>query len=158
MKEVKELIRSFSYGFSGIGKAVKSERNFRIHIIAMLTIVIFNGMARLPALSWAIEILCCMVVMSLELMNTALENACNAVTRAQNPWIHVAKDAAAGGVLVSAMGSVVVALLVFLSEESYRINVVTYIREHLWVITCLAIFAIAAAMFVFLPCRKKERE
>lgn len=159
MKEVKDLIQSFHYAISGVGKAIRNERNFRIHIIALLTITMFNLMAGFTATHWAIELLCCMVVMSLELVNTAVEKACNAVTLEENSVIGFAKDAAAGAVFVSAMGSVVIALLVFFSDENYGNNVLAFFRSHIWALPGLILFIMAAAGFVFLPCRtKKERK
>ena len=159
MKEVKDLILSFAYAFSGIGKAIRNERNFRIHIVALLTVTIFNLMAGFSALHWAVELLCCMVVMSLELVNTAVEKACNAVTREDSPLIGFSKDAAAGAVLVSAIGSVVIAFLVFFSDKSYGENVLVFFMSHSVALPGLILFIIAAAAFVFLPCsKKKERK
>lgn len=158
MKEVKDLILAFRYAIFGIGKAMKKERNFRIHMVALLTILIFNSIASFSALHWALELLCCMIVISLELMNTAVEKVCDAVTREVSPLIRYAKDAAAGAVFVSAVGSVVIAFLVFFSDESYGNNVLTYFKHHSLALPGLILFIIAAAAFVFLPCRnKKER-
>lgn len=156
MKEVKDLIGSFGYAISGVGKAIRNERNFRIHIIALLTIIMFDLMAGFSPVHWAIELLCCMVVMSLELVNTAVEKACNAVTREDSPLICFAKDAAAGAVFVSAVGSVVIAFLLFFSDENYGDRVLAFFRSYIWALPGLILFIIAAAAFVFLPCRKKK--
>lgn len=156
MKEVRDLIQSFRCAIFGVGKAIRSERNFRIHIIALLTITMFNLMAGFSATHWAIELLCAMVVISLELVNTAVEKACNAITGEESYLIGFAKDAAAGAVFVSAMGSVAIAFLVFFSEESYGNHVLAFFNSHIWALPGLILFIIAAAAFVFLPCRKKK--
>ena len=54
-----------------------------------------------------------MAVISLEMVNSALERICDGITKERKPWIRDAKDAAAGAVLTSAIGSVIVALVIF---------------------------------------------
>lgn len=70
MKELHRLALSFLYALRGIGYAVKTQRNFRIHLTALMVVVVFNTMAQLSATHWCIELLCCMVVISMELVNT----------------------------------------------------------------------------------------
>ena len=116
MKELRKLGRSFSYAAKGIGWAVRTQRNMRIHLTALVLVVVFGFVEGLRPTHWCLELLCCMAVISLELMNSALESACDAITREKNPQIGRAKDAAAGAVLVAAFGSVVVALVILLGS------------------------------------------
>ena len=125
MKELRKLGRSFSYAAKGIGWAVRTQRNMRIHLTALVLVVVFGFVEGLRPTHWCLELLCCMAVISLELMNSALESACDAITREKNPLIGRAKDAAAGAVLVAAFGSVVVALVILLGSGYWET-----VREH----------------------------
>ena len=158
MKEVKALIRSFAYAIKGICWGIRTQRNLRIHLVALLVICLFNTLAGFSPIHWAVELLCCMVVIAMELINSALEAACDAVTERHSAIIGHAKDAAAGAVLVSAIGSVAVALLIFFSEEQYGKNVLAFFTAHIWALPGLIILAVLAALFVFLPAVKQERE
>lgn len=87
MKELRKLGRSFSYAAKGIGWAVRTQRNMRIHLTALVLVVVFGFVEGLRPTHWCLELLCCMAVISMELMNSALESACDAITREKNPQI-----------------------------------------------------------------------
>ena len=156
MKELRKLGRSFSYAAKGIGWAVRTQRNMRIHLTALVLVVIFGFVEGLRPTHWCLELLCCMTVISLELMNSALESACDAITREKNPLIGRAKDAAAGAVLVAAFGSVVVALVILLGS-GYWETVREHVKAHWWLLPVLALIAGLGAAFVFLPCRLSKK-
>lgn len=149
-EQIWALLRSFGYAFCGIGYGIKTQRNLRIHLVALLTVVVFNTMAQLSVTHWCIELLCCMVVISLELANTALESACDRFSE-YHPFIGHAKDAAAGAVLVSAIGSAVIAVLIFFADSDYRFHVVQILHLHVWVKYAILAGSIPAALFIFLP-------
>ena len=77
MNEPKKLLRSFGYGAKGILYGIRTQRNLRIHLCALVTVIWFDGMAGFSLEHWCLELLCCMAVISLELMNTALEALCD---------------------------------------------------------------------------------
>ncbi len=145
------LIRSFGYALRGIGYAVRTQQNLRIHLVALIVVVLFNAMAGLSVTHWCIEILCCMLVIALELVNTALEAACDKMTRQRCPQIGHAKDAAAGAVLVAAIGSVVIAVLIFYQGGPYQSHVSKFLRLYSWVKWMLPAGAAGALAFIFLP-------
>ena len=65
---------------------------------------------------WLFVIGCCMLVLSLELLNTAIENICNLLSKDFNPFIKIIKDTAAAAVLVTAIGSVIIGAVIFLPK------------------------------------------
>lgn len=162
MKELHRLALSFLYALRGIGYAVKTQRNFRIHLTALMVVVVFNTMAQLSATHWCIELLCCMVVISMELVNTALESACDKISTKQHALLGHAKDAAAGAVLVSAIGSVVIAFLIFFygNGNAYYLNTMIYFQrpEYAWVKCALLAGLAAALLFIFLPSILQKRK
>ncbi len=106
-------LRSFGYAFAGIATLIVSQPNARIHAVA--TVVVFAGalLLGLSRIEWCVIILTVAAVWAAEAMNTALEYLADSATPEFHPLVKKAKDVAAGGVLVTALGSVIVGLLVF---------------------------------------------
>ncbi len=158
MKELHRLLCSFCYAFRGIGYGIRSQRNLRIHLVALVTVIVFNAMAGLSVTHWCIELLCCMLVISLELVNTALEAACDRVSTERNPLLGHAKDAAAGAVLVSAFGSVAIALLIFFYGGPYYSHVTQILQRETWVKYALLASVLAELAFIFLPSMLQQQK
>ena len=153
MEEGKKLLCSFGYAFRGIGWAIRTQRNLRIHLVATAYVLLFAWMMNLSAVHLCLELQCCMLVISLELVNSALERICDGITREQRPWIRDAKDAAAGAVLIAAIGSVVLALIIFF-HGGYHSQLQKTLAEYpLSWITAILMIPIGGT-FVFLPTKK----
>lgn len=152
-RELRALARSFGFALRGICYGIRTQRNLRIHVVALLTVVIFNRIAQLSVIHWCVELLCCMLVISLELVNTALEAACDKFSTERHPLIGHAKDAAAGAVLIAAIGAVVIALLIYFYGGDYPEHTKAFFAAHGhgWVKPSLLVGYILAAGFVFLP-------
>jgi diacylglycerol kinase (ATP) len=102
---------SFQYAGNGLTYALRTQRNFRIHSLASLMVLLLAGLLRLPAVEWAILGLTCGAVLTLELINTALEAVVDlTVQQTYHELAKVAKDCAAAAVLVAALVAVWVAL------------------------------------------------
>lgn len=108
------IIKSFGFAWAGIRYAFATQVHFRFHCLAMVLAVglgFFFGVSRLE---WLAIILCIVLVLSAELFNTAIESVVDLVSPAYHQLAKVAKDTAAGAVLVLAIGSAIVGLLIFL--------------------------------------------
>ncbi len=106
-------LRSFGYAFSGIRTLIMSQPNARIHAAATVIVMAGAFILGLSRLEWCVIILAVAAVWAAEALNTALEYLADAASPEFHPLVKKAKDVAAGGVLVTALGSVVVGLLVF---------------------------------------------
>ena len=115
-------MRSFYYAFRGLANAVRSEFNMRIHVVAAVLVAIAGFYFKIAAVEWGMIVLCICAVISLELINTAIEKLCNHVTAEIHPAIKQIKDIAAAAVLVAAAASVVVALIIFLPKLISLVN------------------------------------
>lgn len=103
---LRALCRSFYWAGRGIWRAMGTGRNLRIHLVAACYLTGLGLLAALDGTRWAALLLCFGAVISAELLNTALEQICDALHPQQHPKIGAAKDAAAGAVLVLALASV----------------------------------------------------
>ena len=110
---MKKLINSFKYAIQGIKSGIKSERNLKIHIIIMMLVIIAGIILKISKTEMIICILLSGLVISLELVNTAIENVVDLVTMEQNPKAKKAKDVSAGAVLISAIASAVIGIIIF---------------------------------------------
>jgi len=112
------LIKAFQHALNGIGHFVMHDRNGRIHIAAAVLVVTAGFYCKVSMNEWAILLLCIGLVISLEMLNHALEKLCNLVHPAQHPLIKTAKDVAAAAVLWSAVISAIIGLLIFIPKLS----------------------------------------
>ena len=108
---------SFYHAFEGIFNAVRREAHLRFHIMIAVLISIFAYFYKISVMEWAILILTIGAVISAELLNTALEQAVNTATSEILPTAKLAKDAAAGAVLVLAVISLIVGICLFGNGE-----------------------------------------
>jgi diacylglycerol kinase (ATP) len=111
---VSKRIKSVRYALDGVYDLVKNQPNARIHLLATLIVVCAGNYFQLKPGEWLAIIGCITLVISMEAMNTALEYLTDLVSPEYHPLAGKAKDAAAAAVLISAVGAVVIGLVVFM--------------------------------------------
>lgn len=111
-----KLTFSFKYAFEGIITTIKEERNMFIHFLIAIIVVITGIYVRLSLNEWLICLLLFALVFSLELINTAIENTVDLVTTKKNKKAKLAKDAAAGAVLIAAIFASIIGIIIFLPK------------------------------------------
>ncbi|SFL81430.1 diacylglycerol kinase (ATP) [Gracilibacillus orientalis] len=104
------------YALKGLKVAILTERNINIHIIAAMIVFVAGLLYSISMIEWAILSLTVGAVISMEMMNTALERALDHLEPEHRPAIGVAKDMAAGAVLVTAIVAILVAILIFMPK------------------------------------------
>ena len=107
------LLESFRFAWAGIIQTAKSERNFKIELCCAVFALIASAVLGLSPLEWSIIIVMIVIVLTLELANSALESLTDLSSPDQHPLAKQAKDAMAGAVLLAAIGSVVIGLIIF---------------------------------------------
>jgi diacylglycerol kinase (ATP) len=105
-------LHSFRYAIHGLALMLRSQHNAWLHAFASVCILTMGGLFRLNDGEWCWIILAIMAVWTAEALNTALEFLADAATPEFHPLVKCAKDVAAGGVLIAALGSVAIGLLV----------------------------------------------
>ncbi len=110
---ITKRLRSFIFAFKGIGTVLQTQPNFRIHL-AIATIVLITGiLIQLTMTEWCIIVVAISLVLSLEMINTALEFLVDLVSPQYAEKAGKVKDLAAGAVLISAIGAAIVGILIF---------------------------------------------
>ena len=105
-------LQSFRYAARGVRLMLRSQHNAWLHAVASCGVLIVGGLCVLSAREWCWIVLAIMSVWTAEALNTALECLADVASPEFHPLVGRAKDVAAGGVLISACGSVVIGLLV----------------------------------------------
>ena len=109
------LVLSFKYAWAGVSYAFSTQRNFRIHTIIGTLAVSLGLFLNISAVEMAIITLTCAIVMVLELLNTAIEAVVDlTVKQTYHELAKIAKDCAAGAVLLSAISALIVAVWILL--------------------------------------------
>ncbi len=107
------LIKSFGYAFQGIYFAFKYNRNIRIHFAAAILVIIASIILKVNAFEMGILGIMILLVICTEMINTAIEEVVNLLVNEHRKEAKIAKDVSAGMVLLTAMGSVIVGILIF---------------------------------------------
>ena len=134
------LLESFNFAFEGIIHVLRTQRNMRIHFLAaaaVLVVAFATGVRRLELIALLLAIA---FVLIAEMINTAIEAAIDVATTAFDPLAKLAKDIAAGAVLIATANAVAVGYLVFagkISDPSSR--VIDRIREADATLTLIAL-------------------
>ena len=108
------LAAAFRWAGAGVVCAFATQRNMKIHGAVALGALILAALLQLPPLQWAIIVGCIVVVFAAECVNTALEAAVDLVTDEYASLARIAKDCAAGAVLICAIGAVIIGLLIYI--------------------------------------------
>lgn len=110
---MRSFFRAFLYAGQGIAAAVKTQRNLRFHMAAAVYVTAFSFFYELKRAEYVLLMLTFSSVISAELINTAVEAAVDLCSPEQHRLAKLAKDAAAGAVLVTAFFAVIVGVLLF---------------------------------------------
>lgn len=128
--KIRKLVDSFNYAIEGIIYAVRTQRNMRIHMTAallVLTACFFYDLSKVELLILAITIT---MVLAAELINTAVESAIDATTNYYHPLAKIAKNTAAGAVLVTAINAAIVGYIIFWDKlTDITFSVITKIKQ-----------------------------
>ena len=137
------LLDSFNYAFEGIIHVLRTQRNLRIHFLAAVLVfgaAVAVGVSRLQLIALVIAIAFVLVA---EMLNTAIEGVIDVSTTSFDPNAKLAKDIAAGAVLIASITAVAVGFLVFSSAVGQRsTHVLNRVRDAPADITLVALFLV----------------
>jgi undecaprenol kinase len=108
----RKFLKSFSYAFQGIITA-SQQQNMKFHLVSAFIVLTAAILTKLSIVEWAILCIVIGVMFSLEMINTSIEAVVDLASPEFHPLAKVAKDVAAGAVLVFAVFSVIIGVLIF---------------------------------------------
>jgi diacylglycerol kinase len=109
--------KSFYFAFKGIADLFSGRHtNAIVHLLAVVTVCITGYFFKINTFEWIVIVLCFIAVISLEAVNSAIEYVVDIVSPEYHPLAEKAKDMAAAAVLLAAIGTVVIAAIIFLPK------------------------------------------
>jgi diacylglycerol kinase len=113
---ITSVILSFGPALTGLGWALKTQRNLQVHAVATFAVLMFGLGLKIALWEWCAVALATGLVWAAELLNTAIEVLADRVSREREEPIRRVKDAAAAGVLLAATAAFTLGLIVFLPK------------------------------------------
>lgn len=111
--KVRKLIDSFNYAVSGVIYTLKTQRNMRIHYTAAILVLFLSLFLNFTRIELLLLFFTISLVIIAEMINTAIEKTIDIYTKGYHPLAEIAKNVAAGSVLIAAINAIIVAYLLF---------------------------------------------
>lgn len=121
MNLIIKIGHSFRYAARGILFCVRHETNMRIHIIVLLPVLFFSQFYNLTKAEFVTLLITCVLVISTEMINTAIEVIIDKVSPKYSALAKVGKDVAAGAVFVTSFMAVIVGVVLFWDIETFKL-------------------------------------
>ena len=110
------MAKSFANAYAGMAYSARTQRNVKIHLAAAALVLVASAIFRVSLTELAVLILCIVVVLVAEMLNTALECAVDLVTTEYHPLAKIAKDVSAGALFVASIGVAGVGGVIFVPK------------------------------------------
>ncbi len=142
---MKAFIKGFGYAFKGIAYGIVNERNFRFHIsifVYMMFFLLRYDFFEVNKTEFALLLMMSSLVMAGELINSGIENAANAATLEKNNFVKIAKDTAAGGVLVLSIFSVIIGIVILYQPLAFEQLFAYFINNPAYIVALVISLAV----------------
>lgn len=106
------FFKSFTYAIKGIQLSLK-QRNMKVLVASAFIAIVFGFFFNITSSEWCVVLICIGIVISLEIINTAIENFVDLVEPNHHPKAGAIKDLAAGAVLIFSIISALVGIIIF---------------------------------------------
>ena len=144
---ITKFVKSMGYAVKGIFTGIKEERNVRIDIVAAFYVMLFSKFYDFTLTQKVIIVFICFNVIAFELMNTAVERAVDKPDKEHYMQAGEAKDTAAGGVLLAAIGAAIAGIMLFWNVEVFK-EIFAYFAGKPIMAVCLAVTFFASYKFI----------
>ncbi len=142
-----KVLKGFKFAYKGIVYCIEHERNMRVHIVATILVLIFSSFFNLSCERYVLLFLTISMVISAEMINTAIERLVDLSTKRYNVLAKISKDVAAGAVLVCAVFAVVIGIFIFWDLNGFM-NIYNFFSGHILIF--LLFILMLYEMFVFI--------
>jgi diacylglycerol kinase (ATP) len=145
----RSLLWSFDYAIQGIVYALRTQRNMRLHALAAIVVLVAALFFRIGGLELVALLFAISLVFIAELANTSLEAVVDLAIETYEPMAKIAKDVAAGGVLIASLNAVAVGYVVFFARLTpVAETLMTQIRSSSPALTLIALALTALTVLV----------
>lgn len=151
-EKARSLARSFKCAGRGVAFCVKNERNMRIHLTVAAYVLVFSAFYEFSAAQYALLILVICSVISTEGVNTAIEAVVNMGAPHYDSLARIAKDAAAGAVLVCAAGAAIIGCIFYI-RLAVLVRIFAFFAGSPLMTAVFVVSLAAAAVFIRWPRR-----
>ena len=107
------LHKSFGYAFEGLHYAWSGDQNLRVHFVAALIVLLAAFYFRISAFETSLVVVMIVLVITAEMINTAIEKMTDLITKEHRQEAKIAKDIASAMVLIAAFGATIVGIIIF---------------------------------------------
>lgn len=144
---MKHFLKGFIHAGNGFKSAVSTTINLRFELTVLFYTFCFAPFFMQNKTQWVTLIIIAFLVIAAEVFNTALENACDAITKEQSHYIKLAKDMSAAAVLILSVCSVIVACFLFLHKQGFY-DLYEFCVSHIWFPSALVLLVIPSYFFI----------
>ena len=120
MRRAPTILDSFNFAFEGIIHVLRTQRNLRIHFAVAVVVLILALIVDVTKMELIALLISVTFVLIAEMLNTAVEAAIDIATTSFDPMAKLAKDIAAGAVLIAAINAIAVGYIVFSGKVADR--------------------------------------
>lgn len=113
MINLKRLVKSFNYALEGILYTLKTDQNLIIHFSVAILVIIASIFFRVNPFELGLVFIMILLVISAEMINTAMEKMVDLITKEHRVEAKIAKDVSSGMVLLTVAGAIIVGILIF---------------------------------------------
>lgn len=114
--QIMKSAHALKFAIRGIAAFFANEKNGQIQLAMAAAAVILGRTLRISSMEWLVVTFFIIMVLTLEMINTAIEKLCDVIHPDYHPEIKIIKDIAAGSVLLGAIGSVIAGAVIFIPK------------------------------------------
>jgi diacylglycerol kinase len=116
MSFLNERSRSFKYAFAGIIHTFRTQPNVWIHALAMIIVVFAGFLLKISLIEWTLVIIAIGVVITTEILNTAIEKLVDLVSPERQEKAGIVKDLSAAAVLIASFMALIIGCIIFIPK------------------------------------------
>lgn len=109
----KNFLEALKNSLNGLFYSVKTQKNLKIQLIIAILVIIISVVLKISKIEMIFICISVCFVIFAEVVNTAVEKTVDLITQKYNENAKIAKDVAAGAVIISAINSIIVGLIIF---------------------------------------------
>ncbi|MBI4826748.1 MAG: diacylglycerol kinase [Nitrospirae bacterium] len=151
---LRKFVDSANAAINGILHAAKTQRHMRYHLIAALLLLVFSLLLGVNWTEFAVLVVLAVIVISTEMLNTALETITDFLFKEYDTRARIIKDTAAGAVLITALGAAVIGYMILFAplKKAFRegITIAKHAGDSIAVISLIAVLILVVLTKTFL--------